>query len=105
MFVWAGALAVTANALSLGYRLPLLPSIAFFGYSLTPLSASALLLHLLPPPLRVARVLLVLLGLGWAAAAALKILDLELALEDRRLLAAYPVVLFLTVLAWLLVIG
>lgn len=101
--IWLGGPLVSLNARLLGYRLPLLPAVAYLGYCLAPLAlASALLL--LSPAFWLVRVLLLGGGAGWAAVAALKLLDLEPALEDRRLLAAFPLCLYFSLLFWILVI-
>lgn len=101
--IWLGAPLVSLNARLLGYRLPLLPAIAYLGYCLAPLAAASAIL-LISPALWLVRVLLLGGGAGWAAVAALKLLDLEPALEDRRLLAAFPLCLYFSLLFWILVI-
>lgn len=51
-------------------------------------------------PFFLLRMVLVGAAAGWGTLAALVLLEIDPALEDRRLLAAFPVALYFVVLAW-----
>lgn len=101
-FMWLGAVLLTLNARLLGYRLSLLPCSAFVGYCLGPTAVAGIVTATL---LRifVLRVVLVGAAASWGALAALVALETDPALEDRRLLAAFPIVLYFVLLAWFFV--
>jgi hypothetical protein len=101
--IWMGYLLITVNARLLGYRLPLLPTMAFLGYCLTPLAVTVLLLSVLPN-IWVIRLVLTAFGTGWAIFSALRLLEMDPALEERRILASYPFCLFYCLIAWLVMI-
>ena len=103
VLIWLGALVVVVNARLLGYRLALLPTVAFIGYCLTPL-AGAVLLLMVTPGFWVVRALLTTAGTAWSILSALRLMEMDPALEDRRLLAVYPFCLFFCVVAWLIMV-
>ena len=64
-----------------------------------PLGASGLLLMIMPR-LVVFKIVLVGAGVVWSALAGMQLLEMDPALEDRRLLAATPLVLYFFIVAW-----
>ena len=99
--IWLGAALVSSNAKLLGYRLTILPAVAFVGYSLTPLMG-AILIWTLSPGFFLIKVILAILGGIWSLSCALRLLDLDPALEDRRLLASFPFVLYFFLISWII---
>ena len=101
--IWMGCFLITVNARLLGYRLPLLPTIAFLGYCLTPLAVAVLLISVLPN-IWMIRLVMTTFGTGWAIFSSLRLLEMDPALEERRILASYPFCLFYCLIAWLVMI-
>jgi hypothetical protein len=101
--IWAGASLVTINARLLGYRIPFLPGVSFLGYCATPLVACLILLSVMPS-FWALRVLLVGCGGGWSVAAGMRLMALDPALEDRRLLASMPLCLYFFLIGWFVMI-
>ncbi len=106
LILWLGAALAGANCRVLGYRVALFPCISFFGYAAAPLAAAAVALLLLPAALLLFPLKAAVVGAAtaWSLRAALAILALEPALEDRRLLAALPIYLLYGLLAWIALI-
>lgn len=101
---WLGGALVAVSLRLLGYRLALLPTLAFLGYALGPLAIAALLSLVLPRWLALIRWAGVGGALVWALAAAVRLLEADPALEDRRVLASYPFLLYYGLLAWIMFI-
>lgn len=102
MLVWLGSLAVTANCRLLGYKISFFQNVCLLGYGLFPLAVAAGL-NMLLPLLWVLKVALAGTGLGWASTATIRTLNDE-SLNDRKMLAVYPLVLFYFIFAWLIVV-
>jgi hypothetical protein len=100
--IWAGAALVTMNARLLGYRVAFLPGVSFLGYCVTPLTGCVVLLSV--APFWGLNILLATIGAGWAASAGMRLMALDPALDDRRLLAAAPLCLYYILLAWLIIV-
>lgn len=101
---WLGGVLVAANLRLLGYRLSLLPALAFLGYALGPSTAAALFSLAIPRWLAPIKWLGVGIALVWALAAAVRLLEADPALEDRRVLASYPLILYYGLLTWIMLI-
>lgn len=101
---WLGGILVAANLRLLGYRVSLLPALAFLGYALGPSTAAALFSLAIPRWLAPIKWLGVGIALVWALAAAVRLLEADPALEDRRVLASYPLILYYGLLTWIMLI-
>lgn len=99
--IWIGAMVTVANARLLGYRLPMLPTVSFVGYCLAPLAALSVFL-LFSPNFIILKLLVLTIGTAWSITASLRVLELEPALEDRRILASYPFALYFCLISWII---
>ena len=90
------------NAQLLGGKLSFFQSLSVLGYSLAPLVLAAALGWAWGNPGW--RAVTVVVGWAWAARAAVVFVS-PLVPPARRALALYPVVLFLTSVAWLVFVG
>lgn len=101
--LWVGAFVVGANARLLGFRLPLLPTVAFLLYALTPLAVTSLVLVTLPQ-IWIVKVISVLIASIWSVMAGGQLLEGDPALENRKPLAWFPIFMFIFLQGWLLII-
>lgn len=101
VIVWCGAGIVTINAALLGGKISFFQSVCVLGYCLCPLNIASLLL--LISMYFVIKFLIVAACTIWAARASVGFMA-QLVQEDRRLLAVYPVVLFYTILSWMILL-
>ena len=97
-----GAAVVTVNAQLLGGNLSFFQSVCVLGYCIFPLTISALLTFAWSN--FVWKALVVAVGFMWATRASVLFMS-SLVPDRRQALAAFPVFLFYTVLAWMILIG
>ena len=102
VIVWVGAAVVTVNAQLLGGNLSFFQSVCVLGYCIFPLTISALLTFAWAN--FVWKALVVAVGFFWATRASVLFMS-QLVPDRRQALAAFPVFLFYTVLAWMILIG
>ena len=102
VIVWVGAAVVTVNAQLLGGNLSFFQSVCVLGYCIFPLTISALLTFAWSN--FVWKALVVAVGFMWATRASVLFMS-QLVPDRRQALAAFPVFLFYTVLAWMILIG
>lgn len=98
VLIWGGASVVTVNCQLLGGRVSFFQSLCLLGYCVFPLVVSSLLAAFWGNA--VYRTVIVLVALVWSTRASVVFMS-QLVPEDRRLLAAYPTLLFYSALAWL----
>jgi len=102
MLVWLGSLAVTANARLLGYRISFFQTVCLLGYGLFPLMVASIM-NMLLPLVWILKLALTGCGLAWSVAATIQTMD-DQSLQDRRLLAIYPVALYYFLFAWMIIV-
>jgi len=102
VIVWLGSAVVTLNALLLRGQVSFFQTVCVLGYCLFPLVIAAFLAMLMQVDWL--KVLLVALGLAWAASASAGFVG-ELVPEDRKLLGLYPVWLFYVAIAWMILLA
>lgn len=102
MLVWLGAILVTANARLLGYRLSFFQNVCLLGYGLFPLVAVAGV-NMILPLFWFLKAGLSGIALAWSSLATVRTLTDE-SMLDRKMLAAYPMVLYYFIFAWLIVV-
>ncbi|KXS17361.1 Yip1-domain-containing protein [Gonapodya prolifera JEL478] len=95
--VWIGSAIVTLNAQLLGGRISFLQSVCVLSYCLFPLLAASVVSLLVPSI--IIRGIFVAVAVWWSAVASLSFLS-DARLENRRLLAVYPMMLFYVFLGW-----
>lgn len=106
VIVWIGSLVVTLNTKLLGGHISFFQSVCVLGYCLFPISLSlalcrvVLIAEVQTTILFAIRCVAVLAGFLWASYASLQFLG-DCQTTKRRALAAYPMVLFYFVLAWM----
>lgn len=100
--VWLGSLAVTANARLLGYKVSFFQNVCLLGYGLFPLMVASLL-NMLLPLVWILKVGLAGVGMAWSISATIQTVSDE-SLQDRKVLAMYPIGLYYFIFAWLIVI-
>lgn len=102
-FLWIGAVVSAANVRLLGYRLSLLPTVAFIAYTIMPMAVtSASLLFI--PRWWILKDALVMFAAIWSFSAMRQLLESDPALESRRLLALYPFFIYSFLQAWFIII-
>ena len=104
--LWAGAVVVTLNAQLLGGRVSLPQSVCMLGYSAFPVCAARLLIGVVETLVggsRLVRFGAAALALVWATRASVLFVE-EVIPAKRRALAVYPVFLFYSWLAWMVVV-
>ena len=104
--LWAGAVVVTLNAQLLGGRVSLPQSVCMLGYSAFPVCAARLCIGLVETLVggsRLVRFGAAALALVWATRASVLFVE-EVIPAKRRALAVYPVFLFYSWLAWMVVV-
>lgn len=103
MLVSLGSLVVTLNCRLLGYRIAILQTVCLLGYCLFPLAVLSLITAILPL-FWILRLILTAAALGWSTVASVRILN-DPALEERRLLAVYPIFLLYLAISWMILIA
>ncbi|KAI8918929.1 hypothetical protein BC831DRAFT_481795 [Entophlyctis helioformis] len=99
--IWFGSAVVTLNSKLLGGRISLFQSVCVLGYCVFPLVAVSLVTWILPFLLKF---VLVAVAFAWSTFASLNFLG-DVNLENKRLLAIYPIFLFYMMIAWLILIA
>lgn len=99
--VWMGAAIVTVNTKLLGGKLSFFQSVCVLGYCLFPLAVGSIITLFVP---FVVRVVVVIVGLVWATWSSVGFIG-EAKLNDRRLLAIYPISLFYFAIAWIILVS
>jgi hypothetical protein len=105
VIVWIGAGAVTLNAQLLGGTISFLQSVCILGYCVFPLTLAAFVLFILHFILKnlVVKLIVVAIGFIWSTRASVVFME-RVVKEERRLLAVFPVFLFYTFIAWLIIL-
>jgi hypothetical protein len=104
--IGAGSLMVTFNTKLLGGNLSALQSICVLGYCLGPLTLAFTIIwfnqHIITIlPNILVKCVSVVVGLGWSCYASLQFMMGSIS-EERKMLAVYPICLFYTVVAWMI---
>ena len=102
--IWVGAAVVTINAQLLGGKISFLQSVCVLGFCVFPLNVAAFLCLLWPSGTTgstLYRVIILTIGYLWSTRASVVFMS-ELVRKERKLLAAYPVLLFYLVLTWMI---
>ena len=105
VIVWAGAGAVAINAQLLGGNVSFFQSVCILGYCIFPLTISAfvsLIVRLIYNTI-VLKLIIVGAGFLWSTRASVVFMG-QVIKEERRILAVYPVFLFYTFIAWMILV-
>ena len=106
VLVWVGAAIVTVNAQLLGGTISFFQSVCVFGYSVFPLTLSALLIAILrhtPLGWMWLDIVWVAIGYVWATRASTVFIG-QYIVKERRFLAVFPVLFFYLFLAWMILL-
>ncbi len=103
--IWCGAAAVTVNAQLLGGNISFFQSVCILGYCVFPLTLSAIgcLLFGYLFGSALIKLLVVSAGFVWSTRASVVFME-QVINEKRKLLAVYPVFMFYTFLAWMILV-
>jgi hypothetical protein len=103
--IWLGAAAVTVNAQLLGGNISFFQSVCILGYCVFPLTLSAIgcLLFGYLFGSALIKLLVVSAGFIWSTRASVVFME-QVINEKRKLLAVYPVFMFYTFLAWMILV-
>lgn len=103
--IWAGAAAVTVNAQLLGGNISFFQSVCILGYCVFPLTLSAIGCLLFGYLFGSAfiKLLVVSAGFIWSTRASVVFME-QVIKEERKILAVYPVFMFYTFLAWMILV-
>ena len=104
MVVWMGAAVVTFNAQLLGGSLSFFQSVCLLGYCVFPMVISACVLMVSGVLPVVFRGVVVGLGVVWSVYSSIEFMT-QMVPEKRKVLAAYPVVLFFLFLGWFILVA
>ncbi|KAI8895071.1 Yip1 domain-containing protein, partial [Globomyces pollinis-pini] len=99
--IWFGSAIVTLNSQLLGGKISFFQSVCVLGYCIFPLVIVSLITWLLPFFLKL---VLVIFAYIWATYASLNFLT-DVNLENKRLLAIYPIFLFYFMIGWLVLVS
>eukprot|EP00172_Hildenbrandia_rubra_P000668 Plantae.Rhodophyta-Hildenbrandia_rubra.ctg13655.p1 GENE.Plantae.Rhodophyta-Hildenbrandia_rubra.ctg13655~~Plantae.Rhodophyta-Hildenbrandia_rubra.ctg13655.p1 ORF type:complete len:188 (+),score=4.37 Plantae.Rhodophyta-Hildenbrandia_rubra.ctg13655:74-565(+) len=110
VIVWVGAALVTINGQLLGGKLSFFQSVCLLGYCIFPLLAAAIACLILNEFVQhdlavVLRFVVVVTALAWTLFASSSFMTDADFPEGRKVLALYPVFLFYSSLAWMVLIG
>ena len=103
--IWFGAAAVTVNAQLLGGNISFFQSVCILGYCVFPLTLSAMgcLIFGYLFGSALIKLLVVSAGFIWSTRASVVFME-QVISEKRKLLAVYPVFMFYTFLAWMILV-
>ena len=103
--IWCGAAAVTLNAQLLGGNISFFQSVCILGYCVFPLTLSAVGCLFFGYMFSSAFIKLLVVGAGfvWSTRASVVFMQ-QVISEERKLLAVYPVFMFYTFLAWMILV-
>jgi len=101
VLVWGGAAVVTINAQLLGGKVSFFQSVCVLGYCVFPIVVASFLC--LAWGNHIYRGIIVALAFAWATRASVVFMS-QLVNPDRKVLAAYPTLLFYSVLCWMVFI-
>ena len=103
--IWFGAAAVTVNAQLLGGNISFFQSVCILGYCVFPLTLSAMgcLIFGYLFGSALIKLLVVSAGFIWSTRASVVFME-QVICEKRKLLAVYPVFMFYTFLAWMILV-
>jgi hypothetical protein len=101
VIVWVGALIVTLNVILLKGHASFFQSVCLLGYCIFPLMVAAFLYVIVPNTLF--RIIVVIIAFLWSTVASVGFFA-GMVSPPRKLLATYPVCLFYSVLAWMIII-
>lgn len=97
--VWCGAGVVTVNGKLLGGKLSFFQSVCVLGYCLFPLVVASIINPIVG--IRFIKAIISAIAFVWSSYASVGFLG-ELNLEQRRILAIYPIILFYFILGWII---
>jgi hypothetical protein len=103
--IWCGAAAVTLNAQLLGGNISFFQSVCILGYCVFPLTLSAVGCLFFGFMFSSAFIKMLVVGAGfvWSTRASVVFMQ-QVISEERKLLAVYPVFMFYTFLAWMILV-
>jgi len=107
IIIWGGACILTLNAKFLGGKLSFFQSVCVLGYCVFPILLAACIISILKVPFRPHFVVnLIFCGLAafWAITSSIGFIK-ALVVEEKKFLAAYPVILFYLSLTWFVLLA
>ncbi|KAI8819477.1 protein YIPF6 [Fimicolochytrium jonesii] len=102
IILWCGAAAVTLNAKLLGGKISFFQSVCVLGYCVFPLVIASIVCGIIRPVF--VRMIVILGAFLWAVYASIGFFS-DLNLNQRRVLAIYPIFLFYFVIGWMILIS
>lgn len=107
VIVWIGSMIVTVNSKLLGGNISFFQSVCVLGYCLLPCTLSLIVCRVIlhfdqTVFLFVLRMIVSLIGFGWATYASVIFLG-DSQKEGRKALAVYPIFLFYFIISWLII--
>ncbi|KAG8230403.1 hypothetical protein J437_LFUL010204 [Ladona fulva] len=107
VIVWVGSVIVTVNSKLLGGNISFFQSVCVLGYCLLPTAIALVICKILLLAKQTAilfaiRLLMTVIGFGWATFASVKFLG-DSQPPSRKALAVYPIFLFYFVISWLII--
>lgn len=99
--VWIGSAVITINSKLLGGKLSFFQSVCVIGYCLFPLALCSIITLFVP---FIVRVILISVGFVWAVWSSVGFIG-EAKLNERRLLAVYPISLFYFAISWIILVS
>ncbi|KAJ3186608.1 Yip1 member 6 [Gaertneriomyces sp. JEL0708] len=101
VIVWCGAAVVTLNSKLLGGKVSFFQSVCVLGYCIFPIVIASIIGLFTP---LIVRAVLVSVAFAWSVYASVGFLS-DVNLNERRLLAVYPIFLFYFVISWMVLIS
>ena len=101
VIVWCGAGVVTLNALLLGGTVSFFQCVCVLGYCIAPMNIASVLCHIWGN--FIYKFCVVAASFIWATRASVGFMA-QLVPVDRKVLAVYPIVLFYSALAWMILV-
>ncbi|KAK9761781.1 hypothetical protein K7432_013066 [Basidiobolus ranarum] len=102
VIIWFGAAVVTLNAKLLGGKMSFFQSVCVLGYCVFPLDIAVIISFFVGWIL--IRLIFVVVAFGWSTYASVGFLS-DVHLNNRRVLAVYPIFLFYFVISWMILIS
>jgi hypothetical protein len=99
--IWIGSGVVTLNSKLLGGNISFYQSVCVLGYCIFPLVAVSLITFMLPFFLKF---IVIIVAFLWSTFASTNFLQ-EINLENRKIIAIYPIFLFYFMISWLILLS
>jgi hypothetical protein len=101
VLVWCGAGLVTINALLLGGKISFFQSVSLLGYCICPLNIASIVCRVTSN--KIAQSIIVGVAFVWACRASVSFMA-QMVPVQRKMLGIYPVVLFYSIISWMILV-